>query len=222
MTAAKNDLAHLASERTLAHYEQRAAAFWEGTRDHDVSQNLDALLSAFPSPESEAEASRPLRILDFGCGPGRDLAELVRRGHQPTGLDGCEAFVDMARAHAGVTVLQQDFGALDLPPASFHGVFANASLFHVPTAVLPAVLAHLFAALVPGGALFCSNPRPREGTAAQEGFVGERYASYLDVGAWRALFLAAGFVEIRHYYRPEGLPRAEQPWLAMLWRRPPS
>jgi SAM-dependent methyltransferase len=218
VTDVKDELALQASTRTLAHYEQRAAAFWEGTRDHDVSQNLDALLSAFP----DAEPGRPLRILDFGCGPGRDLAELRHRGHQPTGLDGCESFVQMARAHAGVTVLQQDFHALDLPPGAFDGVFANASLFHVPTALLPGVLAHLFAALVPGGALFCSNPRARDGSTAQEGFVGERYASHLDLESWRALFRGAGFVEIRHYYRPEGLPRAEQPWLAMLWRRPSS
>jgi SAM-dependent methyltransferase len=216
-----SDIGKLASARTLAHYQQRAEAFWEGTRDHDVSQNLEALLSAFPPDD---ERGRPLRILDFGCGPGRDLAALVRRGHEPTGLDGCEAFVHMARAHAGVPVLHQDFHALDLPAASFDGVFANASLFHVPSELLPGVLGHLFAALVPGGALFCSNPRardvPGEARSSQEGFVGERYASHLDLEGWRELFSAAGFVEIRHYFRPEGLPRAEQPWLAMLWRRP--
>jgi SAM-dependent methyltransferase len=207
---------NVASARTLAHYQRGAASFWEGTRDHDVSQNIDALLGAL----ADQGAGRPLRILDLGCGPGRDLADLRRRGHEPTGLDGCAAFVALARAHAGVPVLHQDFHALDLPPAAFDGVFANASLFHVPTAALPGVLAHLFAALVPGGALFCSNPRAPENEPPREGFLGDRYASHLDLASWRALFAGAGFVEIGHYFRPAGLPRAEQPWLAMLWRRP--
>ncbi len=206
----------VASARTLAHYQQRAASFREGTRDHDVSQNIEALLGAL----AHLGADRPLRILDLGCGPGRDLADLRRRGHEPTGLDGCAAFVEMARAHAGVPVLHQDFHALDLPAAAFDGVFANASLFHVPSAELPGVLSRLFAALVPGGALFCSNPRAPEGEPSREGFLGDRYASHLDLASWRALFVAAGFVEIDHYYRPAGLPRAQQPWLAMLWRRP--
>ncbi len=207
-------IATAASARTLAYYQQHAASFREGTRDHDVSQNIEALLGAL------AGAARPLRILDLGCGPGRDLVDLRRRGHEPTGLDGCLAFVEMARAHAGVPVLHQDFHALDLPPATFDGVFANASLFHVPSVELPGVLASLFISLVAGGALFCSNPRAKEDEASREGFLGERYASHLDLESWRALFTAAGFVEIGHYYRPEGLPRARQPWLAMLWRRP--
>ena len=111
---------------TLSHYEAGAREFWEGTRDHDVSQNLDALLDAIPG-------EGPFRILDFGCGPGRDLGALRERGHHPVGLDGVETFVRMAREFAGVDVWHQDFLALDLPPAHFDGVFANASLFHVPS-----------------------------------------------------------------------------------------
>ena len=140
------------SEGTLAHYERQAESFWQGTRDHDVSQNLDALLDALPGPG-------PFRILDLGCGPGRDLRALVERGHEPVGLDGAAAFVRMAREFAGVDVWHQDFLALSLPPQDFDGIFANASLFHVPTRALPRVLSELHAALRPGGVLFSSNPR---------------------------------------------------------------
>ncbi|HEX8479202.1 MAG TPA: SAM-dependent methyltransferase, partial [Telluria sp.] len=66
---------------TLADYNSNAAGFFAGTRDHDVSQNIDALLSAITAP-------MPYAILDFGCGPGRDLATFTRLGHQATGLDG--------------------------------------------------------------------------------------------------------------------------------------
>ena len=79
-----------ASRRTLAHYQRNAQAFEAGTRDHDVSQNIQALLRHLPA--------RPgLAILDFGCGPGRDLLTFKALGHLPVGLDGCAAFVDMAR-----------------------------------------------------------------------------------------------------------------------------
>ncbi len=197
------------SRVTLAHYEEGAEGFWEGTRGHDVSQNIDGLLS-------EIEGAAPFRILDFGCGPGRDLRAFLDRGHTPTGLDGTASFVRMAREYAGVDVWHQDFLALDLPAASFDGVFANASLFHVPARELPRVLRELLECLRLGGVLFASNPRGQN----DEGFNRGRYGAYHDWEHWRTYLLAAGFAEIRHYYRPPGLPREQQPWLASLWRRP--
>jgi SAM-dependent methyltransferase len=199
------------SRITLRSYEEHAREFWEGTRDHDVSQNIEALLGAL-------SGAGPFEILDLGCGPGRDLLDLCRRGHHPVGLDGAEAFVRMARERAGVEVWHQDFLELDLPDARFDGVFANASLFHVPVRVLPRVLGELFACLRPGGVLFASNPRGRN----EEGWSGGRYGSFHDLETWRRLVRDAGFDEVGHYYRPAGRPRAQQPWLATLWRRPPG
>jgi len=194
---------------TLAHYDARASDFREGTRDHDVSQNIAALLDAIAKPA-------PLTILDFGCGPGRDLQTFSRLGHCAIGLDGSASFVEMARTDSGCEVWQQNFFALDLPSQRFDGIFANASLFHVPTALLPRVLGQLHATLKPGGVLFCSNPRGNN----SEGWSGGRYGAYHDLDAWRAVMTLAGFVEIGHYYRPHGLLRAEQAWLATIWRKP--
>lgn len=194
---------------TRAQYQRTAASFWTGTRDHDASQNIDALLEAI-------EAEPPHRILDFGCGPGRDLLAFVARGHEPVGLDGTSAFVEMARTNARVPVWHQDFLALELPDDRFDGVFANASLFHVPTQELPRVLVQLRETLVPGGVLFSSNPRGEN----REGWNGERYGAYHDLERWSELVLAAGFEGLHHYYRPAGLPPEQQPWLATLWRRP--
>lgn len=196
------------TRRTLEHYERNAQAFLEGTRNHDVSQNVAALLGAI-------EGTPPFRILDLGCGPGRDLRTFQALGHEPVGVDGSARFVEMARRWSGCTVWQQDFVALDLPRASFDGVFANASLFHVPSAALPDVLARLHAALKPRGVLFSSNPRGQN----EEGWNGARYGCYYDFETWSAVVTAAGFDAISHYYRPEGLPRAQQPWLASVWRK---
>jgi len=146
-----NELEQISSG-TPAHSEQNAEVFRAATRDHDVSQNIDALLRHIRTPA-------PHTILDFGCGPGRDLRSLARLGHLAIGLEGAAAFAEMARADSGCEVWQQDFLKLTLPAAYFDGVFANASLFHVPTQELPRVLAELRETLKPGGVLFSSNPR---------------------------------------------------------------
>ncbi len=196
------------SRRTVGHYNDSAASFWAGTRDHDVSQNIQALTQA-------VKAQPPAKILDFGCGPGRDLMALKNLGHDPVGLDGSERFCELARQHFGGLVLHQDFLSLDLPSEHFDGIFANASLFHVPSQELPRVLRELWQSLVAGGALFASNPR---GDNA-EGWNGDRYGAYHDLPAWRGFMNDAGFVELDHYYRPSGRPRAQQPWLASTWRK---
>jgi len=196
------------SARTLAHYAANAGDFWEGTKDHDVTQNYEALLGAI-------EGAPPLSILDFGCGPGRDLAHFRSLGHEAVGLDGCPEFCAMARRYSGCEVLEQDFLRLSLPGARFDGVFANASLFHVPSSDLPRVLGELRDSLKPRGVLFSSNPRGQN----SEGWHGDRYGCYWDLPSWRAVVSAAGFVELGHYYRPRGRPLEEQRWLATVWRR---
>ena len=193
---------------TLAEYDGMAEAFRHGTADHDVSQNIAALLDAI-------EGAAPYAILDFGCGPGRDLRAFTALGHRATGLDGAAGLVALARAETACPVLHQDFLALDLPAAHFDGVFANASLFHVPGSQIARVLAQLAASLKPGGVLFCSNPRGDN----QEGWVDGRYGCFWDLETWRALVTGAGFCELRHYYRPPGRPRHQQPWLATVWRK---
>ena len=134
---------------TLTHYDERAEAFWEGTRDHDVSQNIAALLR-------HIDGTPPFTILDVGCGPGRDLKTFTELGHRAIGMEGAPALAAMARAHSGCEVLEQNLLAPDLPAARFDGVFANAVLFHVPTMALPHVLGALHAALKPRGVLFSS------------------------------------------------------------------
>ena len=203
-----DDLERLVA-RTLAHYDREARDYWEGTRDHDVSQNIAALLR-------HIEAPPPFELLDFGCGPGRDLATFAALGHRATGLEGAAQMAALARAHSGCRVLEQNFLALELPPRHFDGIFANAVLFHVPRQELPRVLRELQATLKPNGVLLSSNPR---GTN-QENVNGERYGAYYDWETWRGHMTDAGFVELTHYYRPPGLPRDQQPWLASVWRKP--
>jgi SAM-dependent methyltransferase len=197
------------SQLTLAHYNAHADSFFAGTIDHDVSQNIHALLTAIEGPA-------PWRILDLGCGPGRDLKTFKALGHHAVGVDGSAEFVAMARAYSGCEVLHQNFLHLDLEHEAYDGVFANASLFHVPKAALRDVLQRLHAALKPGGALFSSNPRGHN----EEGWNGERYGSYHDLDSWRRFMEGAGFRYLDHYFRPPGVPLEQQRWLASVWRKP--
>jgi len=104
---------------------------------------------------------------------------------------------------------------MQLPESRFDGVFANASLFHVPSQELPKVLLELFKTLKPRGVLFSSNPRGNN----EEGLSDDRYACFFDLDTWRDYVTSARFVEVGHYYRPPGLPRHQQPWLATVWRK---
>lgn len=87
MKLSSSDLANIA-KLTLDYYNQSAATFWEGTSGHDVSQNIAALLEYI-------EGEVPHAILDFGCGPGRDLKVFAGLGHRAVGLDGATRFVEM-------------------------------------------------------------------------------------------------------------------------------
>ena len=78
---------------TLDQYNDGAEDFWEGTRGHDVSQNIAALLRYI-------EGDPPFTLLGLGCGPGRDLKALADRGHLAIGLDGAARFTAMARAQS--------------------------------------------------------------------------------------------------------------------------
>jgi len=199
------------SALTLAHYGGRADDFWAGTRHHDVSQNIAALLR-------HIRGLAPYTLLDLGCGPGRDLRTFAELGHTCIGLEGEPRFAAMARAYSGCEVWEQNLFDMHLPEAKFDGVFANAVLFHVPATELPRVLRQLHDTLKAGGVLFCSNPRGQ----GQEGWHSGRYGAFHDLEAWRGYMTTAGFTELEHFFRPEGLPCEQQPWLASVWRSAPA
>ena len=192
---------------TIGHYEDNAESFRIGTKDHDVSQNIAAFLGALPK-------GKQLDILDFGCGPGRDLNVFKQMGHRPTGLDGSKEFCKMTQKLSKFPILHQKFLHLELEDNSFDGVFANASLFHVPSLELSRVLKEIHSALRKGGILFSSNPR-----GSSEGWQGQRYGHYMEFEESEIYLKKNGFKILDHYYRPSGKPKELQPWLAIVSQR---
>lgn len=194
---------------TIAAYDQMAEEYWAETRDRDLQADYDLFFRYL-------EGSGPLDLLDFGCGPGRDLRHFVGLGHRAVGLDGSARFVAMAREHSGCKALRQDFRKLRLGTDRFDGVFASASLFHVPPADLPKVLGALHTTLRPRGVLLALNPRGQD----EQGWLGDRFCCYHRLSTWRRTMRTAGFVELAHAYRPAGAPRASQRWVTTVWRKP--
>ena len=193
---------------TIRHYHDNAQRYWVGTRDHDVSQNRGALLR-------HIQSESPFRILDLGCGPGRDLRAFRDMGHDPVGLDAAAQICEMARQWSGCEVWQQDFRNLSLPERAFDGVFSNASLFHVPTREIQGVLGAIRRTLKAGGVLLTSNPRGQN----QEAWQVDRFGVFYDLDEWVRRVTESGFEALEHYYRPPGRPRHQQPWLVTVWRR---
>ena len=184
MTAplSRDDLEAIAA-RTLEHYGQRAESFWEGTRDHDVAQNIDALLQAIVARAAVHDprfrlrpGTRPRRL--HAPWPSRDRP----RGRAPNSRR-------WRASYSGCEVWEQDFLKLDLPAARFDGIFANAALFHVPKQELPRVLGELHATLKPGGVLFSSNPRGND----EEGWSGGRFGVWHSLEGWRGYRRGGGF-----------------------------
>lgn len=184
-----------------------AEDFREGTRDHDVSQNIDALLR-------HIQGAPPFTVLDFGCGPGRDLQTFTRMGHIAVGLDGSERFAQMAREDSGQCCSR------------------ISSSWNCPLNALTASLPMRCCSYPQAGTAACAQAtawgaetgwsvvRLQSTGGSQEGWNGPRYGSYHDLDAWQTLLTTAGFVELEHYYRPAGLhPGERQPWLASVWRK---
>jgi SAM-dependent methyltransferase len=195
---------------TIDEYQTTAASFREGTWDHDVSQNRQALIAAMPR--------NPGRILDFGCGPGRDIVAFQAEGHEAIGLDATPAFVEMAKQAGSGEVWQQNFLNLDLPEQFFDGIFANASLIHVPQSEMLRVLKDLWRSLVPGGAIGMSLARG-DGEGFADRLTGQRYTSFWEYETIAPLIEQAGFTIAHHYYRPPGLPQQMQSWVAIVANR---
>ncbi len=140
-------------------------------------------------------------LLDVGCGAGRDASYFINRGFSVTGIDFSEKLIDIAKRKVPKgKFLVMDFEELEFPENSFDGVWASASLLHVPRERLLAALIKINLVLKKGG-LFFSLYRVGEGeklTKEKRGnAVLERFYSYYKPDEIGDLLEKAGFKEIK-------------------------
>lgn len=133
-------------ERTIRWYDRRAEEYAEWTRQIDLSGLRERFLRHVPEGGN---------VLDVGCGAGRDAKAFLEEGYKVTALDASEGMARLASEYIGRQVHHcrvQDFE----PEGAFNGIWACASLLHIPEAELPAVFERLAGWLRPGGVLYAS------------------------------------------------------------------
>uniref|UniRef100_Q01TQ4 Methyltransferase type 11 n=1 Tax=Solibacter usitatus (strain Ellin6076) TaxID=234267 RepID=Q01TQ4_SOLUE len=134
------------SASTAAYYDAHAAEFCESTVSVDMRMLYGPFLTEIPAGG---------RILDAGCGSGRDSLAFARMGYQVVAIDASSEMVNATRRLTGLEARQLPFDALEFDN-EFDGIWACASLLHIARQDLDAVLARLTKALRPGGVFYLS------------------------------------------------------------------
>lgn len=190
---------------TLAFYE-REAPDYTASGAQGCGRHLDAFLDRL-APGA--------RILELGCGGGRDAARMIERGFTVDATDGTVAMVDKARERFGIDARQMRFDELDAE-AEYNAVWAHASLLHATRKALPAILARIRRALVPGGWHY-ANYKLGEGEARDT--LGRLY-NFPETEWLLATHHAGGLKVIEtDRYRGSGADNVTRDWLALTVRR---
>ena len=132
--------------KTLDYYNKNAELFAKGTTNIDFSGMQDMFLSAL---------SGGMKILDFGCGSGRDTKYFLQKGYRVTALDGSAELCRIAEEKAEIPVIQMDFNDFD-EQNEYDGIWACSSILHLPAQELRSVLIHMEKALHSDGVIYTS------------------------------------------------------------------
>ncbi|MDZ4867729.1 MAG: class I SAM-dependent methyltransferase [Alphaproteobacteria bacterium] len=192
---------------TLAFYATEAAAYAAHSEKTGATKALATFLTALPKGAA---------VLDLGCGTGRDTRALIEAGMTVTAVDGAPEMAREAEKRLGIAVRVQLFENLD-DMEVFDGIWANASLLHVPRAGLPAVFARVYRALKPGALLYASfKSGGKDGRDKLD-----RYYNYLDADEVTALLRGAGAwssIDIKQG-RGTGYDGTETGWVQVFARK---
>ena len=190
--------------RTIAYYDRNAPAFVADTVGVSMGAALTAFVELLPAGA---------RVLDWGCGGGRDSRSLRRLGFEVTSVDASAAMAEEALTATGTIVRVESFGELD-EVGAYDGIWACASLLHVRPGELPDVLASAARALEEKGVLYCSFK-----LGDFHGYRDDRWFTDLEEGTLSVL-LEPCFDVVRMWASPDVRPgRGEEPWLNCLATR---
>lgn len=180
--------------RLEAAYDRVASAYAE--RHANMPARIAELGARF------LEQLKPgIRLLDAGCGPGRDMAWLEAQGFRVTGIDISTGMLAQARSHVHGELLQMDLCQLTFPPASFEGIWCSSAFLHIPKAQAPDALRELRRVLTPDGMFFLSTlGGDGEGWEENE-FAGvERFFVRHSLEEMKLLLAQAGFAIVECYW----------------------
>ena len=191
---------------TLQYYNQHAKAYVDSTRDVEFSQTQERFLQ-YLEPGA--------RILDFGCGSGRDTKYFRNRGFQVEAVDGSAEFVRIASEYTGINVRRMLFQDLD-EVECYDGIWACSSILHLPCAELEVVLGKMARALRRRGIVYTSF---KYGT--EEGERSGRYFTNMTEAKMAGLLERISVYDVEEMWvtfdvRPG---RGDERWLNMILRK---
>lgn len=131
---------------SIDYYERNAASYYDNTSELSMEEQLDRFIALLPE---NAE------VLDLGCGSGRDTIYLEENGCQVTPMDGSRQMCLLAEINTDMEVLHMTFDEMEFQEV-FDGIWACASLLHVPEEEMDRIMVRVTSALVPGGILYMS------------------------------------------------------------------
>ena len=169
------------SDKTICYYDRNAEEFAAGTENADM-QELRGRFLKYLNPGA--------KILDAGCGSGRDALAFLKAGYEVDAFDGSAQMCRIASERTGISVRQLRFEEVE-GEDEYDGIWACASLLHVHAKDLPAVLKRLYKLLKRGGVLYVSF---KYGSGERE--KGDRYFHDLTESECRDLLAGAGFSEM--------------------------
>lgn len=194
---------------TLAFYDENATRYARATAKANLGRLYSRFLSHLP---------RGGRVLDLGCGGGRDLRVFKSRGFDCIGLDPSMPLAKIAAETSGCHVIVGKAQELNFVEA-FDGIWACASLLHLPKAEMPATLTRVRNALRSNGVLFLSMQEGRGAFIAEDGRFYTHYSDQELVG----LVAASGLNVIGQWFTADSLKeRASIAWINLLAVKPSS
>lgn len=191
---------------TLSYYDNHADEFYRGTVNVDFTATQERFL---------AKLKKGSRILDLGCGSGRDTKFFLERGYDVEAVDGSAELCRLASQYTGVRVKQMLFEELSAVD-QYDGIWACSSILHLPIDKLHEVMQKMATALKKNGIIYTSF---KYGTFAGERngryFTDMTEATFADL-IKESISLAVEEQWISSDARPE---RSEEKWLNLFLRK---
>lgn len=193
-------------DKTLKYYNENAQSFASGTVSVKFTEVQDKFLEKL-NPDAY--------ILDFGCGAGRDTKYFLSRGYQVDAIDGSEQLCRIASKYTGIKVRQMLFQELD-EKEKYDGIWACASILHLPKKQLREVLENMYAALKSEGWIYTSFKHGK--------FEGERNGRYFTdftTDTFKEFIHDMHGLKIEeHWITGDARPgRGEEKWLNLLLQK---
>lgn len=189
---------------SIDYYERRSSRYFEETIDLDMEEQLERFLGFLPE---NAE------VLDLGCGSGRDSRYLSEAGCYVTPMDGSEKMCSLAEIYTDLEVLHLTFEEMEFQEV-FDGIWASASLLHVPKKEMEGIMKKVIMALKPGGVLYMSFQYGDSEEYRNERF----YNDYTEKTA-KAMLKKIDGIEILDIYETDDVREGRGRWLNILLKK---